>query len=579
MEGSPPVLNVGKSGKRDSKVHQNSSRASIGFETRSIAGTPEFLSGIQSTPDPLVLDEEGSVPVDMVRIPGGRVSAWITGIDPFENMVPITEFFMDKYEVTNERFLGFIDAGGYEKHQYWNHEFVADGQTLSWDEAMATFVDATGRPGPSTWRLGDYPDGEENYPVTGLSWYEAAAYAEFTEKHLPTISHWIRAAETRVASFLTPLSNLQGTGPSRVGSHQAISPFGTHDMAGNVREWCWNLSEDQRYILGGGWSDPAYLFTFANVQSPMDRTPTNGFRLVQYIGSDDIPQAASGPVPLLARDYIEEQPVPDEVFQIYRDQFSYDQTDLDSIVERLSVTSDDWTGERVTFNAAYADERMMADVYLPVRSSPPYQAAIVFPGSNAIMRTSNPGPGRTDDFILRSGRALIRPVYKGTYERNDGLTSTWPNETFQYAEYLINWVKDLKRTIDYLETRPDINADRLAYYGLSWGGRTGAIVPAVEPRLKVAVLFSGGLASGRARPEVDQLNYVSRVTIPVLMLNGIHDAIQPLDAAQRPLSELLGTPEGQKRWVNETGHFMTGFENESIRDVLDWLDKYLGPVN
>ena len=204
----------------------------------------------------------------------------------------------------------------------------------------------------------------------------------------------------------------------------------------------------------------------------------------------------------------------------------------------------------------------------------------MFPGSNAIVQTSNPAPGRSDDFVLRSGRALVRPVYRGTFERSEGITSTWPNETFRYAEYLISWVKDLKRTIDYLETRDDIDVERLAYYGISWGGRMGAIIPAVEPRLRAAVLYSAGLASGRARPEVDQINYVSRVTIPVLMLNGIFDAIEPVDAAQRPMFELLGTPEADKKWVRyELGHFLQAQGNEVIREALDWLDKYLGPVN
>ena len=342
-----------------------------GFQTRSLAVSPERL-GVPSL-NPLVLDEQGSVPVDMVRIPGGRVAAWITGIDPFENAVPMDDFFIDKYEVTNEQFKEFIDAGGFQDRQYWIHEFSADGQVLSWDEAMAQFVGVTGRPGPSTWELGDYPDGEQDYPVTGISWYEAAAYAEFTGKSLPTITHWIRAATTFSASYLTPLSNLQGTGPARVGSRQAISMFGTHDMAGNVREWCWNLSEaDRRYILGGAWSDPAYVFTYANVQSPFDRSPTNGFRLIQHVGASETPEAATRPVPLLTRDYTQEQPVADDVFQVYQDQFSYDQTDLDAVVEALPVTSDDWTGERVTLNVAYGNERMTVDVYLPAPASPPH---------------------------------------------------------------------------------------------------------------------------------------------------------------------------------------------------------------
>ena len=112
------------------------------------------------------------------------------------------------------------------------------------------------------------------------------------------------------------------------------------------------------------------------------------------------------------------------------------------------------------------------------------------------------------------------------------------------------------------------------------GARKGAIIPAVESRIKAAILVSGGLASGQARPEVDQINYVTRVTIPVLMLNGAYDAIEPVEDAQRPMFDLLGSPADQKKWVvYESGHALGDRRTELITESLDWLDTYLGPVN
>ena len=84
----------------------------------------------------------------------------------------------------------------------------------------------------------------------------------------------------------------------------------------------------------------------------------------------------------------------------------------------------------------------------------------------------------------------------------------------------MSWVQDLERTIEYLQTRQDLNLEKLAFFGVSWGARMGAIIPAIEPRFKAVILMAGGLASGRAQPEVDQINYVTRVRQPVLMLNG-----------------------------------------------------------
>ena len=73
---------------------------------------------------------------------------------------------------------------------------------------------------------------------------------------------------------------------------------------------------------------------------------------------------------------------------------------------------------------------------------------------------------------------------------------------------------------------------------------------------------------------------MSRVTIPVLMLNGQHDAIEPVELAQRPMFETLGTPTDQKKWiVYETSHALPGFRNEIIRESLNWFDTYLGRVN
>jgi pimeloyl-ACP methyl ester carboxylesterase len=139
------------------------------------------------------------------------------------------------------------------------------------------------------------------------------------------------------------------------------------------------------------------------------------------------------------------------------------------------------------------------------------------------------------------------------------------------------WGKDLRRAIDYLETRPDIAGDKVGYFGVSWGGALGGIWPAVEPRLKVSVLLVAGLAFTPAQPEADVLNYLPRVRIPVLMLNGQYDFFFPVETSQVPMFRLLGTPPEHKRQViSEGGHHVP--RTQLISETLSWLDRYLGPV-
>ncbi len=530
------------------------------------------------------LDLEGAVPPGMVRVAGDEISGvrlyGLTGLENVEQ-VKLGDYLMDKYEVSNRQFQDFVSRGGYTTTNHWKQPFIRDGKSLSWNETMTLFRDRTGQPGPSTWANGKYPDGQGNYPVTGVSWYEAAAYAEFVGKSLPTIFHWNHAASSfRLGSDIIPLSNYGGQGLASVGAHRGISSGGTYDMAGNAKEWCWNEgSGGKRYILGGSWREPTYMFNSADAQAPFQRFETYGFRCVKSLGST--PAAAADPVLAAFRDYTSEKPVEDDIFQVFRNSFSYDKTDLNAIVESVDATSDHLKIEKLRFNAAYGNERVIADLFLPRKFVPPYQTIVWFPGGSAIVQRSSEARSeyflRQIGFIVQSGRAVMFPVYKGTYERGDDLKSNRPAPTASYRDHVIAWSKDLGRAIDYLQTRKDIDSTRLAYVGTSWGGGLGAILPAVEPRLKVNVLFNCGFWMERTSPDVDQINFAPRVTIPTLILNGRYDSVFPVESSQLLMFRLLGAPDNDKRHVvYDRGHDIP--RTEKIKETLAWLDRYLGPV-
>ncbi len=537
------------------------------------------------------LDETGTAPPGMVRVAGAATSAG-----------RLPDFYIDRFEVTNRRFQEFVDAGGYRAREYWKHEFVEDGKILTWEEAMTRFVDETERPGPATWQAGAYPEGQADYPVAGISWYEAAAFAEYVGAALPTGFHWglARGEATTLVRFpqlggyaiFAPFSNFGGRGPHAVGSLPGITAFGAYDMAGNVREWCANETQDGRLVRGGSWSDATYMFENPSQLPPMDRAPQNGFRCAYYPELQKVPAAALAKIRLPEkRDLYAVEPVPEEIFEIFRERFSYDRRDLDPRIDNRQETKAHWAHETVSYDAAYGGERIIAHLFLPRTLPPPYQTVVYFPGSGALFQESSAGIEDYFEirvflsFLMKSGRAVLFPVYKGTFERRDpSLTALHGGDSsHRYTEYLVQLVKDFSRSIDYLETREDIDHDRLAYYGMSWGAGLGAVIPAVEDRLRASVLISGGVAvryAGRDvafRPEADPVHYLPRVRVPTLMINGRYDMLQPLEESIRPMFELLGTPpEHKELLLFDTDHIPP--RNEFIKGTLSWLDRYLGPV-
>jgi formylglycine-generating enzyme required for sulfatase activity/dienelactone hydrolase len=524
-----------------------------------------------------LLAGSGTVPDGMVLVPGGETALGLPGLQHLE-AVTIQTYYLGRYEVTNRHYKVFVDSGGYERPEFWSQEFMLDGRRLSSDQAVARFTDRTGRPGPSTWETGDYPTGEDDLPVAGISWYEAAAYASFAGKALPTIYHWARAAATRASAWIVPASNYGGVGASPVGSYRGIGLFGTFDMAGNVREWCANAVGNERYILGGGWNDAKYSYTDAYAQQPFDRSPTNGIRLALYEPEDESLEEAGRVIARLPRDFRTEQPVSGQVFDVYRRLYDYDRTPLNAVVEEADSSAEDWIVERVAYDAAYG-ERMLGYLFLPKSNRPPYQTIVYYPGSSVLRSESSRSlaPMYQIEFLVKSGRAVLYPIYKSTYERGDSLKSGYADETMFYRDHVIAWVKDYRRSIDYLETRADIDTTRLAYFGFSWGGYLGGLIPALEPRLSVIVLYVAGLWMQRAAPEAEPYNFLPRITIPVLMINGEYDHIAPVETSQRPMFDAFGTPPEHKKWlVYPGGHFVP--RAVLIRETLDWLDRYLGPA-
>lgn len=517
-----------------------------------------------------------TAPPGMVYVNGGywtTYASFIGWVGPYT----FPPYYMDQYEVTNREYQQFVDQGGYESPKYWPAVFQADGRTMNWKEAMQLFRDSTGRPGPSAWAGGHYPEGKGDFPVSGVSWYEAAAYAAFAGKSLPVLGQWYQAADFDDAEYTVELSNLRTGGPAAKGTDQSVGPYGTYDMAGNVREWIANpVDGDVRFILGGSWKSPNYLYTSPEALSPFDRSDTNGFRCVR--NPAPMPAAAAAPIHRVARDFAKYKPVNDAVLNAYKLLYAYDKTPLNAHVEGVVKETEDWREEKVTFDAAYNGERMAAYLFLPKRVRPPYQTVLFFPSARVLFlppTSSELGDVTYFNYIIQSGRAVVYPIYEGTYERTSN--RELPSGDLDLP---FDWYKDAARTLDYLDTRQDIDRNRMAYLGVSMGSADGVIIATLlQDRLKTAIFLDGGYFLQQPPPGVDQADFAPRMKKPVLMVNGRYDYTFPLETSQEPLFRMLGTaPADKKHVVLDTPHDVSQQRTVLVREVLNWLDQYMGSV-
>lgn len=219
-----------------------------------------------------------------------------------------------------------------------------------------------------------------------------------------------------LSSDILRLSNLDGKGPRKVGETGAVGPWGTVDMAGNVKEWCANELQGKaelRYILGGAWDEPGYRYTEADAQNPWDRAKTYGVRLAKNVDAG----AAAAPIAHVYGDPKSVVPVSETDYHAYRRFYDYDRTPLNARVDSVDDSSPYWRKESVSFDAAYGGERVPALLFLPRNVRPPYQTVVLFPSGYALLARSNHHLDYSRfEFIIRSGL----PVAARTPAPRDG---------------------------------------------------------------------------------------------------------------------------------------------------------------
>lgn len=530
----------------------------------------------------------------MVPVPEGEMSiGGIRGLKVAQR-VKLAPYSIDRTEVTNRDYASFVQAGGYAREEFWKQPLRDGERVLGFSEAMARFKDATGRAGPATWKLGNFPEGEGHLPVRGISWYEASAYAAFVGKELPTIYHWYFADTGDDFSFLLPAllpgANFGGKGPRAAVASRTIGAFGAIDMAGNVREWVATSTDRSRYnAVGGSWLEVPYQYKFAEQLSGFDRPVDVGLRCMKRTGTQSQGDVAFAPVAERpARDTTAIRPVSDAEYAIYERFFERSRAPLDVRIESTDATPPHWTRLKVSYATGYGGERMNAYLYLPKNATPPYQGVIFMHGANVFnikqtydeIAETPTGGWIFPEMLVRGGRAMLQPVWKGSFERSGG----WGWTRANFREHMPRWVSELRQSVRFLRTRPEVDAERIGYFGASLGAMWGPNLLAMEPQIKAAVLLAGGLEGpmpdgDMLPPEIDAATYAPRTRASVLMLNGRSDIRFPYETSQVPMFQLLGSPPGKKKHKTYPGgHSTLGWFDDMVKDTHDWFDEQFGVV-
>ena len=562
---------------KDGFITQEFSLLNPGFR---FANTPFDAESLGMNLDPINLQANGTVPQGMIYIQGGNFIPALLGggIDP----VFLHPFYIDQFEVTNKDFKLFIDSGGYENNQFWvDMDFIKDGTSLSWDEAKKVMIDSTGLQGPANWEVGTYLEGGERLPVTGISWYEALAYARYKGNILPPMYHWIKAAfppaeiVAPISSQLLKNSNFSQKAIKEVGNGPGAN--GTFDMAGNAREWVWNIFGGRGLAMGGGYTDPQYSATQNTPLARMNRSSINGFRTARLINPRDLnpfgdPINRQEPKPLSFY-----KPMSDEVFKVYSRNYEVNEAPL-NIKE---IYADDshpvWIKERVQIDVGYNNEKMDVLVFKPKGTFQPTPSVIVYPGANYFSTPPeiddiNPGEFGLD-FIIKSGRTLVWPAWKGSLDRMTTSLTASPEERLRnFRELLRYWTVDTHKTLDYLETRQDMDSKNFFYLGMSYGSIFTTHTLLFEDRYNAALLYVGG-AVPTYPPMSDGINHLPRIKTPFLMLNGEDDYLVPKSSALT-LYNFSGTPEEDKKIIfYNSGHWPLP-RNQMIKESLATMEEF-----
>jgi hypothetical protein len=265
------------------------------------------------------------------------------------------------------------------------------------------------------------------------------------------------------------------------------------------------------------------------------------------------------------------------VFARLASAYRYEKGPLDARVEQTVETAE-WKRERITFNGANG-ARAIAYLYLPNHVRRPLQVIQLLPGGD-VTSGFRSLPDSMEDRIapfVRAGRAAFGVVLEGFIERlNPAGYVAPPLDTVEFSELTIARITDLRRGLDYLETRQDIDSTRIAALAPSAGSILGLVIGAFDQRYRTFIFVGAGIpATYRTiAAAANPINFAGSIRAPKLLLQGRYDEDTPLRTATEPLFKLLAEP---KRLLLYDGGHVPSVE-VTMSNTSGWLDEQMGRV-
>tara|TARA_B100001057_G_scaffold501239_1_gene622341 strand:+ start:6020 stop:8266 length:2247 start_codon:yes stop_codon:yes gene_type:complete len=490
-------------------------------------------------------------------------------------------YSISKTEVSNSEYKKFLDDNGYKKPRYWDFPIEIDGQIYEFENTVKIFKDKFGQFGPANWSYGKFPENQENFPVTGISWFEARAYAKYSGMNLPNIFQWLDSAQLAGFELFTlpntENSNLNSNFLREVDDERGVNYYGLKNISGNVKEWTTNPHGDNRFaILGGAYFDKSYSFSSFYSLSPFDRSNGNGIRLVSSEKNEFLDEKI---IEYEKRNILDENDVSDEVFEVYKDQFNYPYSIPIVKEKQISGYDENYIIEKFEIETVYNnDEPLHGYIIYSKKTEGLIKPIIVFPTAGGIFKNSDSEMLKEaimdKKHLLEEGYGLVMPVYYSTFSRKKIINTWWANESEEYKETIIKIGKDFKRSIDYLETRNDIDIENLSYLGYSWGSITSNILLAIEKRVKTAFLAAGGIQLPKSKKEISPSIFVRRIDIPIMQVYGKADGFFRYEDSFIPWKKLIGTDPKNLHIIelDKVGHGIP--KDIVIKNHLSFLKKY-----